>query len=90
MTFTKKPKKKAGTRRGKRPIRIGFKSSEGASTFECSINGAEFKPCTRPLKKKFKSKPGKGAKYKVSVRATDQAGNTGAASSIRFRVVRRG
>ena len=90
ITITKQPKKKLGTRKRKRNVRVGFKSDEPGSTFECKINGAAFKPCDRPFKVKLKAKPGKGAKYKIQIRGTDPAGNTGAAVRVKTRVIRKG
>ena len=47
-----------------------FSSSEEGSTFECSLDGAPFSPCTSPTQVSV----GKGT-HTMSVRATDAAGN---------------
>ena len=62
---TKKPAKK--TRRLKN--KIVFNASVPGSTFACSIDGRAFKPCTSPLKRKFKRGP-----HVVVIRATSPDG----------------
>jgi hypothetical protein len=54
----------------KRKARFAFSSSEVGSTFECSLDGAAFKPCSSPLKRKVKRR-----KHRFAVRAIDAAGN---------------
>lgn len=67
-TITKAPKKKVK----KKSAKFEFSSNE-AGTFECSLNGKPFAPCTSPLT--VKSKKGKN---KIAVRAIDSAGNVDA------------
>ena len=55
--------------------RFGFAASESGVTFACALDAGGFEPCTSS-----KSFSGLGAgKHSFSVRATDSAGNTGAA-----------
>jgi Ca2+-binding RTX toxin-like protein len=65
-TIVKGPKHK--TR--KRKATIEFSSSEAGSTFECSLDGKPFAPCTSPFAKKVKRR-----RHSFQVRAIDQAGN---------------
>ncbi len=78
-TITKAPKKKSKKRKAK----FEFSSNEPGSTFECSLDGKPFAPCTSPLKtKKLKRK-----KHTFAVRATDAAGNTDASpAEAKFKV----
>jgi hypothetical protein len=72
-TVTKKPAKQ--TRKVKN--RFVFSASVPGSTFACSIDGKAFKPCTSPLKKKFR--PGA---HVVLIRATSPYGPAEAAPVI--------
>jgi hypothetical protein len=67
-TIFKQPKKKTHKTKAK----FKFRSSEAGSTFECSIDKGDFKPCTSPTTYK-KLSPGK---HKFLVRAIDADGNT--------------
>jgi hypothetical protein len=69
-TLTKTPKKKVKTSKKKVKVTFKFASSEQGSTFECSLDGAGFRPCTSPQAHKV----GKG-KHFFQVRAADAAGN---------------
>jgi hypothetical protein len=60
------PKKKVAKKKAK----FAFHSTEAGSTFQCSLDGAAFAPCSSPLKLKV----GKG-KHTLRVRAVDAAGN---------------
>ena len=60
---------------------FGFSSEPGAA-LECALDGSSFQPCTSP-----KSYSGLAdGSHSFSVRATDAAGNTGAAVSFTWRV----
>jgi hypothetical protein len=65
-TITKGPKKKTT----KKKATFEFTSTEAGSSFECSLNGAPFAPCTSPTA--VKAKKGKNT---FQVRAKDAAGN---------------
>src|SRR6266511_189290 len=65
-TITKKPKDKTK----KKTATFEFTSSEPGSTFECSLDGKPFAPCTSP--DSFKVKKGK---HSFEVRAKDPVGN---------------
>jgi len=70
-------------------VAVSFDSDEGA-TFECRLDGAGFEPCSSPFSTTARSKPRKGRKHTIEVRATDAAGNVEADSaSVGFRVVRK-
>ena len=55
----------------KRKARFEFTSDDPAATFQCSLDGKPFAPCTSPFVRKVKR-----GKHTFDVRATDQAGNT--------------
>jgi subtilisin-like proprotein convertase family protein len=69
-TLTKKPKKKNKSKKKKKQVTFEFVSDE-PGTFSCSLNGAAFKSCSSPFKKKLRK-----GKHTFAVRATDEAGNT--------------
>jgi len=65
-TITKKPKDKTS----KKTTTFEFSSNEPGSTFECSLDGAQFAPCSSPDTVKVKK-----GKHSFQVRAKDAAGN---------------
>jgi hypothetical protein len=67
-TLTQAPKKKVTTHRRRAAVTFAFSSSAGA-TFECSLDGAGYRPCTSPTK----AKVGKG-RHTFAVRAVNSAG----------------
>ena len=66
-SIAKGPKKKTKSK----TAAFEFGSTEPGSTFECSLDGAVFAPCTSPAKLKVK----KTGKHNFLVRARDAAGN---------------
>jgi large repetitive protein len=61
---------------------FGFTASEGGSSFSCRLDGADFDPCPSP-----KSYTGLGdGSHTFEVRATDQAGNTGAVDAYAWTI----
>jgi hypothetical protein len=66
-SIAKGPKKKTTSK----SATFEFSSTEPGSTFECSLDGAAFKPCTSPDKVNVK----KTGKHNFLVRAIDAAGN---------------
>ncbi len=64
--ITKRPKDKTK----KKTAVFEFSSSEAGSTFECSLDGAQFAPCSSPDTLKVKK-----GKHSFEVRAKDAAGN---------------
>jgi hypothetical protein len=65
-TISKGPKKKPTSK----AATFDFASSEAGSTFECSLDGSPFRPCSSPDSVKVR-KPGK---HEFQVRARDAAG----------------
>ena len=72
-TIDKGPKKKGKSKKAT----FTFSSSEAGSTFVCKIDGKAEAPCTSPLKLKRLKK----GKHKLSVVATDAAGNADATAA---------
>jgi hypothetical protein len=64
-TVTKKPKRVRANPR----IKVRFTSSIPGSSFECSLDGRRFKPCTSPYKKRLKAGP-----HRLRVRAVSPVG----------------
>ena len=87
--FTKKPKSKIKTKKNKVKVKVSFKSEQGAK-FKCKLDNASYKPCKSPYSVKAKSKGGKGKKHTISIQATDQAGNVGKATTVKFTVIKKG
>ena len=87
-TVTKKPKSRIKTKKKKAGIEVAFSSEPGAA-FRCKLDKAKYEPCTSPYSVKARSKPGKGKKHAISVRAIDSAGNVGEPVVVGFRVVRK-
>ncbi|MBJ7355904.1 hypothetical protein [Nocardioides sp.] len=67
-TLTGTPKKKVLTKKKRAKVTFAF-TSTAAGGFECSLDGAAFKPCTSPLT--FKAKLGK---HTMQVRAVSDSG----------------
>ena len=88
-TILKKPKGKVKTKKKAARVKVSFKSEAGAA-FECRLDSARFKRCASPFRARAKSASGKGRRHKISVRATDSAGNAGKVAAVRFRVIRTG
>jgi hypothetical protein len=77
--IAKAPRSKSSVRKAK----YKFSSDEANSTFECSLDGKRFRPCTSP----FKRKVGEG-KHRFRVRATDAQGGTDASPATdKFKIV---
>jgi hypothetical protein len=87
VTITRAPKK-VKTKRPKAKVKVAFKSSAKGSSFECKVDKGKFKHCKSPLKAKLASKPGRGKRHTIKVRAT-KAGVTGKAAKVKVRVVRK-
>jgi DNA-binding beta-propeller fold protein YncE len=68
--ITDGPKDKVRTSKKRKKVTFEFTSTEAGSTFECSLDGAPFAPCTSPSVEKVKK-----GKHGFEVRATDPAGN---------------
>ena len=80
-TLTQAPKKKVVTHRRRATVTFAFSSAAGA-TFECSLDGAAFKPCTSPTR----AKVGKG-RHTFAVRAVSSAGTVDPTpASVTFKV----
>jgi len=87
-TVKKRPKNKIKTKKKKARVELAFKSEPGTA-FRCKLDKAKYEPCTSPYSVKARSKPGKGKKHEISVRAIDSAGNVGEPVVVGFRVVRK-
>lgn len=83
--FTKAPKRKVRTAKRKAKVRFAFASGEAGSTFECSVDGSRFAPCSSPKAVKLRI-----GKHRFSVRAVDALGNVGEAATARVRVIAKG
>ena len=84
-SFISKPAKVLRRARLPVSVRFAFASNEPSSTFQCSLDGRAFAPCTSP-----KILSVRAGRHTFRVRATDKAGNrdtTPAAHS--FQVIRR-
>jgi hypothetical protein len=86
--ITKRPKAKIKTAKKSVRVKVAFSSADAGASFRCKLDKAAYKPCTSPYKVKAKSRPGKGKKHRISVKAKDDAGNVGRAM-VRFRVIRK-
>ncbi|NUR75099.1 MAG: hypothetical protein HOQ28_02280, partial [Thermoleophilia bacterium] len=59
-----------------------FGSTDGSATFTCSLDNAAFSSCSPPI-----AYPGKAdGQHTFSVKATDRAGNTGAAATVTWTI----
>lgn len=86
ITLTKKPDKTVKTGKAKKGAKFKFSADEPGVEFECRRDkGKDFKPCSSPYKKKYKR-----GKHTFKVRATDGAGNRGAAAVHRWKVKPKG
>jgi hypothetical protein len=86
-TITKRPKGKIKTKKKNAKVRVSFRSEPGAA-FTCRLGKGKYEPCTSPYVVKAKSKGGKGKKHRISIRASDSAGNVGDPVVVGFRVQR--
>jgi hypothetical protein len=73
-TITAGPGEKVKTKKKRARVSFEFVSSEPGSSFECSLDGGPFAPCTSPVTEKVRAKP-KAKAHEFGVRATDPAGN---------------
>jgi len=76
VKVSKGPKPKSTKRKAKFLF-----SAEAGATFRCKLDKGGFEGCKSPAK--FKVKPGK---HKLSIRATDDLGNAGAAETYKWKV----
>jgi hypothetical protein len=75
VSIVKAPKGKIKTR--KRFVRVGFElaSDEPDVSFTCRINRLPVESCSSPVSYRLRATKGVGSSYKLTVRATDAAGN---------------
>lgn len=86
--ITRQPKKRTKTKKRAKKIKVSF-SSEAGATFECRLDRKPFKPCSSPFRARAKSKPGKGRKHTIEIRAIDAAGNVESTpAKAKFRLIR--
>jgi len=84
-TITKAPKAKLKAKKKTAKAIYEFSSDEGGSSFECSLDGDAFAPCTSPHTEKVKK-----GKHSFEVRAKDAAGNVdGTPAEDAFKVVKK-
>lgn len=83
-TITKRPSAKIMTKAKAARVAVSFTSEAGA-TFRCRLNKAKYRPCDSPYRVKAKRK--KGKRHRISIQATDPAGNVGDAAAVEFRVL---
>jgi hypothetical protein len=76
------------TSKGKKKVKFKF-TAAGAGSFECKIDKKPWKACASGDNFKLKSKPGKGKKHTVRVRALNPIGEIGAKDVWKGRVKRR-
>jgi hypothetical protein len=74
-TITDGPKNVVKTKKKRAKVTFTFVSSE-PGTFECSLDGAPFTPCSSPSTHKVKAGRRKPKEHAFQVRAVDAAGNT--------------
>ena len=86
-TITRKPRRRIKTRMRTAKLWVAF-SSDSAGTFECRLDRRKPEPCSSAYKTRAKAKRGSGKKHRISIVATDQAGNVGEPVTARFKVVR--
>ncbi|WGY02597.1 hypothetical protein QI633_02300 [Nocardioides sp. QY071] len=78
-----KYKKVLRTSGAKAKLKLTLTSTEPGSTFICSVDGKQPKPCASPFKAKLRL-----GKHTIHVTATDAAGYTSPAAVARIKVVR--
>jgi hypothetical protein len=81
VSFSKGPKKKTTNRKAT----FEFAADETA-TFTCALDKGQAEACTSPFKVKVKRKPGK---HKLTVVATDAAGNVGTPAVFSWKLKRK-
>lgn len=83
--ITAGPKPVVRTRRKRAAVVLRFRSTEGGSRFQCSLNRGAFRSCSSPRKFSLK----RGRRHLIRIRAIDAAGNVDATPAVRrVRVVR--
>jgi hypothetical protein len=90
LTIAKRPKARIKTERKQAKVRVTFISEDSGASFRCRLDAAAYEPCASPFEVKAKSKPGKGMEHKISIEATDEAGNVGGPAAVKFKVIREG
>jgi hypothetical protein len=87
----KNKKRVVRTKNAEVNVRVKFTSDVPGATFQCKLDNGKFERCTSPFKAKMSSAPGNGERHTITVKATNPAGDvTGPASTLKFRVIRKG
>jgi len=82
------PKGKIRTRARHVDVSFELAADEPDVTFQCRINRRPIETCTSPVTYRLDSAGGPGASYKLTVRATDTAGNRSGRAIRLVRVIR--
>ena len=90
IEVTEQPDSKVKTDRKRAEVQVGFTSSEAGTTFECRLDDEAYEACSSPYSVKVKAQRRPGAKHKIRVRGTDEAGNVATPVSVKFRAIRTG
>ncbi len=83
--FVKFPKKKTKSRTAK----FKFATNDPGATFQCSLDKKPLAPCSSPTKVKVKKAKRKPKKHRFAVKPIDGAGNVGATSTYKWKVVKK-
>ena len=90
IEVTERPDNRVKTDRKQVDVQVGFTSNEAGTTFECRLDDEAYEACSSPYSVKVKAQRRPGAKHRIRVRGTDEAGNVATPVSVKFRAIRKG